>query len=82
MAYDIYGERLERGHCEVHPWVHQEYPCSVCYSEDKKYDYEKQMRKQMEKEMTEEYWRDMEREHYLSLPIAVRDPDLATDKRY
>jgi hypothetical protein len=30
MAFDIYGERLARGHCEVHPWVPDEYPCYVC----------------------------------------------------
>jgi len=30
MAYDIYGDRLRRGYCEVHPDVAEEYPCSVC----------------------------------------------------
>lgn len=33
MAWDIYGNPLQRGHCEVHPHVHEEYPCSVCMSE-------------------------------------------------
>jgi len=33
MAFDIYGEHLERGHCEVHPYVHEEYPCSLCIEE-------------------------------------------------
>jgi hypothetical protein len=33
MAYDIYGNRLLPGHCEVHPHVHETYPCSICYSE-------------------------------------------------
>lgn len=33
MAWDIYGNPLKRGHCEVHPNVHEEYPCSVCMSE-------------------------------------------------
>ena len=33
MSFDIYGENLRSGHCEVHPWVHESYPCSVCYSE-------------------------------------------------
>lgn len=31
MAYDIYGNDLRRGYCEVHPHVHQEYPCDICY---------------------------------------------------
>jgi hypothetical protein len=34
MAFDIYGERLTPGHCEVHPWVAEEYPCFQCGVED------------------------------------------------
>lgn len=30
MAFDIHGEHLEKGHCEVHPWVAHEYPCPIC----------------------------------------------------
>jgi hypothetical protein len=30
MAWDIYGHALRTGHCEVHPHVAEEYPCSVC----------------------------------------------------
>lgn len=30
MPYDIYGNSLQRGYCEVHPDVPEEYPCSVC----------------------------------------------------
>jgi hypothetical protein len=47
MSYDIYGETLRRGHCEVHPWVHCEYPCPVCMEDISKQkdpreqDYEK-----------------------------------------
>lgn len=33
MAFDIYGNDLRRGHCEVHPTVHEEYPCRICVSE-------------------------------------------------
>ena len=33
MAFDIYGNILEKGFCEVHPWVKEEYPCSLCMSE-------------------------------------------------
>jgi hypothetical protein len=36
MAFDIYGGNLQRGHCEVHPHVHEEYPCSVCLSESRR----------------------------------------------
>lgn len=37
MSYDIYGEPLRRGHCEVHPHVHEEYPCSVCLAEKQRH---------------------------------------------
>ena len=33
MSWDIYGNPLRRGYCEVHPDVHQEYPCSICMTE-------------------------------------------------
>ena len=33
MSFDIYGNNLRSGHCEVHPHVHESYPCSVCYGE-------------------------------------------------
>lgn len=38
MPYDIYGEPLESGHCEVHPWVHMPYPCPVCLREHEEYE--------------------------------------------
>jgi hypothetical protein len=38
MSWDIYGNPLQRGHCEVHPHVHEEYPCSVCLSERRQHD--------------------------------------------
>ena len=30
MSWDIYGNPLKRGHCEVHSWINEEYPCSLC----------------------------------------------------
>ena len=33
MPYDIYGNSLQRGHCEVHPDVPEDYPCSVCMAQ-------------------------------------------------
>ena len=35
MSFDIYGNHLRQGHCEVHPEVHEEYPCFVCLQENK-----------------------------------------------
>lgn len=33
MSFDINGNPLRRGYCEVHPSVHEEYPCSLCIAE-------------------------------------------------
>lgn len=42
MAWDIHGNPLKRGYCEVHSWVAEEYPCSLCMLEDQKRDFQKQ----------------------------------------
>ena len=58
MAFDIYGQRLERGHCEVHPWVHSEYPCPVCLQDASN---KRRQRDEHDRAMTEqynEYWRE------------------------
>lgn len=36
MTHDIYGQNLRKGYCEVHPNVHEEYPCSLCYADENK----------------------------------------------
>jgi len=33
MAFDIFGNTLKPGYCEVHPSMNEEYPCSLCVSE-------------------------------------------------
>lgn len=33
MPYDIYGNYLRPGYCEVHPDVRGEYPCDECLAE-------------------------------------------------
>ena len=61
MTYDIYGNNLASGHCEVHPWVGEIYPCSLCYAESKpKHDP-----RQKEYERAEaEHYAEMERAYY------------------
>lgn len=56
MSWDIYGNRLERGHCEVHPWVHEEYPCPTCLSEARE-------KKRLEEEEAR-YWAAMAEQEY------------------
>lgn len=38
MSFDIHGNPLSPGHCEVHPWVHAEYPCPQCVHEREQND--------------------------------------------
>lgn len=89
MPFDIYGESLRRGYCEVHPHVNQSYPCDLCYAEHDRQSEKEREKKQyeaMEREMYAEqerqYWKAMELEQYRSLPLYDRDPDLLTDKRF
>ena len=53
MSYDIYGNNLRYGYCEVHPHIHQQYPCSQC--EDEAYEEECFQRSQYDKECQKEY---------------------------
>lgn len=39
MAFDIYGNYLRPGHCEVHPEVPEEFPCYRCIEESAESDY-------------------------------------------
>lgn len=51
MAYDIYGNNLRKGYCEVHPYVYEEYPCYICLQESARIAREKadeRMRDQQE----------------------------------
>lgn len=50
MSWDIYGEPLRRGHCEVHPHVHEEYPCSVCIADKRSSDQQAMCRGCYERE--------------------------------
>ena len=41
MSFDIYGNHLRAGYCEVHPEIHEEYPCSICLEENRLKNYSK-----------------------------------------
>lgn len=56
MAWDIYGQSLRPGYCEVHPDVPEEYPCRLCQidhdrdREDRRLEMERQLAYQKEYE--------------------------------
>lgn len=69
MSWDIYGNPLRRGYCEVHPNVHEEYPCSLCEAEIRADENKKHSQQQQQ-----QYYQDIETLHQLhSLRLAVLD---------
>lgn len=57
MSFDIYGNNLRSGHCEVHPNVHEEYPCSQCFMERQREDHRQA---ENDRQRAEEYDRQQE----------------------
>lgn len=41
LSWDIYGNQLTQGHCEVHPHVGEEYPCFVCIGDKREYSIDR-----------------------------------------
>lgn len=64
MAWDIYGQPLRPGHCEVHPHVHEEYPCSVCLAEA-------QAQGRNKRHDDREYYRAIEQQQYPLPPVVL-----------
>lgn len=56
MPYDIYGQSLERGHCEVHPHIHEQYPCSLCLSIDRERERDRREEERMSREQAAAYY--------------------------
>lgn len=67
MPYDIYGNKLKKGHCEVHPDVPEEYPCNYCLLAHE----QEKIRQQQE----EEYYKYIEDE----MAQALHPPDPEED---
>jgi len=61
MSYDIYGEHLRPGFCEVHPYVESSYPCPICITENIKHNRD---REEYQNWMNEEYYRFMAGQEY------------------
>lgn len=58
--WDIYGNPLRRGHCEVHPHVREEYPCIICRMQSMKREENKQREREYYAAMQEEHNREMQ----------------------
>jgi hypothetical protein len=72
--FDIYGGRLLRGHCEVHPHVHEEYPCSVCLTESRQKQREHDEQRIADAAYEAEYYQAMYEDHCRQLgfdPVAL-----------
>ena len=66
MAYDIYGNHLTPGHCEVHPDVYESYPCRHCYEESERQDYYSFLQQDpMEEEYANYYYEEMYRDVFM-----------------
>jgi hypothetical protein len=64
MPFTIYGGYLRPGHCEVHPEVHEEYPCSECLREDyENREQERAYERYCEDELAKQYQEHLENEY-------------------
>ena len=62
MAWDIYGNNLRRGYCEVHPDVPQEYPCMYCMRDIER-DEEQRYEQHRQDDLIRQHYEQQEREH-------------------
>jgi len=50
MAFDIYGNHLRPGYCEVHPDYYGEYPCDLCLEDSRCRQTEREHERNIERE--------------------------------
>lgn len=55
MAYDIYGNNLKPGYCEVHPHVGEEYPCWICCKEIEQENERQRMNRQFQEAQNKDF---------------------------
>lgn len=74
MAWDIYGNTLTPGYCEVHPWIHEEYPCHLCELMDEEYQEQRRqddLIRAHHEEQIREYQQDQELEFVVSCNVMI-----------
>lgn len=80
MSWDIYGNPLRRGYCEVHPDVHQEYPCSICMAQKQQQSQPHNELEQLQYEFAQQgdYIRHLESER---VALAAQAESLLDDRK-
>lgn len=61
MSWDIHGEPLAPGCCEVHPWVREPFPCGICVADSRRYEEQRQEE--------EAFWHAQQDEYYAGLQM-------------
>ena len=83
MAYDIHGNHLTPGHCEVHPHVSEPYPCWICRAQDDAerdaYSYQQDQYRELENA----YYRSANQEdaHYRAQEEQVEDDRIEAEQQ-
>lgn len=67
-GYDIYGDRLLKGHCEVHPWVPEVYPCESCIQAQHDHEWIGQQIAEHEAHLIAEYENSLIPDESINLP--------------
>ena len=72
MSYDICGNYLRPGYCEVHPNHRGSYPCDLCEEQRMEDDYYRQQEEDYCKELENQYQTEMYTEYLLDLEVEER----------
>lgn len=67
MAFDIYGNDLRPGYCEVHPQVGEEYPCWICCKEIDQENERQRLNREFQQAQDRDYQKAMEKEYLESV---------------
>lgn len=81
MAWDIYGNPLRRGYCEVHPYVPEEYPCCECRRRDDEYERQRNEQELLDLQIKEHYEL-LEREHQEDCELKIVSESVTMISRF
>lgn len=72
MSFDIYGNHLRPGYCEVHPDHRGTYPCDLCEEREQDDYYRRQEENEYYKHLEEDYYREQYGDYLLDLEVEER----------